>query len=230
MKTNPIQMRFRRFAAAGLALFFVGACAGTPSLDDAEVTALTLATPAEISSFEAAKDLHLSPSGLPSLTVIAPDWPTLRLAFQSQRQLFNPLEAGRASALVYPCTADGRDRDPYGLGSEFVLWRGRVVDQQASQKIADLLASEPTPQEYVVFFDYRYWDVQQQRDEGDPITLLPLQDDLCLSLHKPRYPFAPSVGEPLRISKDSVNTAVGDLPRSIPAPQIPVKPILESKQ
>lgn len=230
MKTTPIQARIRRFAAAGLALALVGACAGTPSLDDAEVTALTLATPAEISRFEAAKDLHLSPSGLPPLTVIAPDWPTLRLAFQSQRQLFNPLEAGRASALVYPCTADGRDRDPYGLGSKFVLWRGRVVDQPASQKIADLLASEPTPQEYVVFFDYKYWDAQEQRDQDDPMTLLPLQNDLCVSLHKPRYPFAPSIGKPLRIGKESVNEAVGDLPRRIPAPQIPARPALESRQ
>ncbi len=230
MKTTPIQVRIRRFAAAGLALALVGACAGTPSLNNAEVTALTLATPAELSRFEAAKDLYHRPFALPPVTVIAPDWPTLRLAFQSQRQLFNPLEAGRGSALVYPCLADHRDRDPYGLASQFVLWRGRVVDQQASQEIADLLASDSAPQEYVVFFDYRYWDVREPRDQDDPITLLPLQDDLCVSLHKARYPFAPSVGKPLRIAKDSVNEAVGDLPRRIPVPQIPARPPLESRQ
>jgi len=210
-----------RFVACALVSGLTAACAGVPPLDDAEVTELALASPADLSRYRAAKDYYyraILTKGLPPITIVQPDWPTLHVTFQSQRQLFNPLEAGPRLAVIYLCGERDQEWGVYGFRSAKILWRDRFVDQEASKQIAAQLKTEPKLQEYEVFFSYSYWDSLEAREEGDPITLLPLPDDLCLSLHKLNYPFAPSTGEPLRIGKEAVNEAVGDLPRPLLVP------------
>lgn len=199
-------------------------CAGAPPLTDAELTSVSLASDEDLSRFETAKNSYYRtayPRGLPSVTVLQPDWPVVRIVFQSQRQLFNPLEAGMRHAVVYPCVDRNRDWDAGGLGSQPILWRNSIVDRNASERIAEQLATGPAPQEYEVFVRYDNWDRSEVRAAGDPVTLVPLQDDVCLSLQKLNYPFAPDIGDPLRISKDLVNRAVGKLPRSLPVPELP---------
>jgi hypothetical protein len=212
----------------GLLTTLVSGCAGVPPLQEAELAEVALATPEDLSRFKAAQNSYYRaayPRGLPEITVLQPAWPTVRIAFRSSQQLFNPREAGIRHAVVYPCGDQDRAWDSGGLGSEPILWRNRFVDKAQSERIAGQLATEPGPQEYEVFIRYDNWDRSEVRAPGDPITLIPMQEDLCLSLQKLNYPFAPGIGEPLRVGKNLINRAVGELPISLPFPELPIRPV-----
>jgi len=216
-----------RVVCTALLTSFITGCAGVPPLREAELAEVSLATSEDLSRFQTAKDTYYRaayPGGLPELTVLQPAWPIVRIAFRSSQQLFSPLEAGKRHAVVYSCGDRDRDWDSGGLGSVPILWRNEVVDKAQSEQIAGQLATAPGPQEYEVFIRYDNWDRSEVRAPGDPVTLIPLQEDLCLSLQKLNYPFAPGIGEPLRISKNLINRAVGELPISLPIPELPVRP------
>jgi hypothetical protein len=202
----------------------VANCAGVPTLSQAELAQVGLATPDEEARLQAAKDAYRDeqkPRIRLKVTVIQPDWPILWVTFRSAQQLFNPLEAGERYASVYLCSLRDEEVNARRLARESILWRDRIVGQKAARQIAEELRAGAAPQEYKVFFRYMNWDRTAPRQNGDPITLVSLEEDLCLSLKKINDPFAPSIGEPLRIDKEAVNAAVGTLPRSLPVPELP---------
>ena len=136
-------------------------------------------------------------------------WPVVRVAFKSSRVLFDP-DASSIRARLLLCGSN----DEKGLGGmRDVIWRDRFITPERARQIEKSLKDEGRPQTYKIFFDYVYWDRGQSRQEGQPVTILPLPDDLCVALHRWNYPLPSSVGRPLRISKDVINAAVGPLPR-----------------
>jgi hypothetical protein len=206
-----------------LSAALVASCAGVPPLADVKLTQVSSADQTEVQRVESAQNLYTEqqkPRVRLHLKIIQPDWPWLWVTFESTRQIFNPLEAGQRYAAVYLCSLAGPDLEVRRLGWQKILWRGKIVGQEAAREIAEELKTNPGPQEYKVYFRYQNWDRDEPREEEDPITLVPLQEDLCLSLKRSSDPFPPSIGEPLRISKDEINAAVGELPRSLAVPKI----------
>lgn len=221
-------IRFARRLIGGALLtgFFVGHADAAP-LEDVKVTGFNLASSAELSRYWAAMDRWhraLFPEMPPPSATMGKYLPTLRIAFQSKRQLFDPLEDATHFAKAYLCGARDRNWGIEGVITADILWQGRVVDQQVSQQIAEQLRTAPTVQEYEVFFEYAYWDPSATREKEDHIELLPLPDDICLTFQQPPFYAVSSTGELfrtvefLRISKKAVNEAVGDLPRLLAVP------------
>ena len=238
--------KFKGFARrlSGFALvacLFAGSACVTPSIahsdsstevdivssEDIEVTGFNLASSEELSRYWASMDrwhYALFPDmPLPS-AMMARVFPMLRLSFQSKLQLFDPPEQGPQSAKTYLC--GGPDRI-WGINGTFfghVLWQGRFIDQEVSQQIAEQLKTSSEPQEYEVFFEYVYADPTAVREKENHAKLLPLTDDICLTFQKsPVYTFY-NTGEIfsavglLRIAKETVHDAVGDLPRLLEIP------------
>lgn len=193
-----------------------------PPLTDVTLTQVASATEAEVLRLQAAQNFYTEqqkPRVRLRVKIVQPDWPWLWVTFESTHQLFNPLEAGQRFAVIYFCSLAGPDLEVRRLRPEKILWRGRIVGQEVAREIAEELRTNPGPQEYKVFFRYDNWDRSEAREGEDPITLVPIREDLCLSLKKENYPFSPSIGNPLRINKDLVNAAVGELPRTLAVPK-----------
>jgi hypothetical protein len=53
-----------------------------------------------------------------------------------------------------------------------------------------------------------------------PERAAPLPDDLCIALEASNYPFPSSVGRPMRIGKDFINSVIGPLPRALSAEDV----------
>lgn len=147
------------------------------------------------------------------------DWPLVKLSFLSPRDLYVDQSDGSTvevefdrcgTAESYPLIS--------GSGHSEVMWRDQFITNRRRQAIDDAIAPEPM-QKYEVFFQYVYWDSDQPRQKGQPVTLLPLPDDVCMAVHQYNYLRSPSLGRPLRISKDLINNAVGSLPRTLPVPE-----------
>lgn len=145
-----------------------------------------------------------------------PDWPVIRLEFQSSRVLFDPDSSSMPHIVFHRCgpTLDA-ERRLYGFGGYDVMWRDRllVAYQSAPRDAKAALEAEGRPQNYEVFFRYTYWNSEEVREAGGPVTLLPLPDDLCVSLERGHYAALSAVGEPLRIPREKVNDLVGPVPR-----------------
>ena len=206
------------------------------SSEDFIVTEFSLASSADQARYWAAMDrwhFALFPElPLPSVTM-GKYLPMLRLSFQAKGQLFDPKVPGLHSAALYLCSGPDPKWALEGVHVANILWQGRLLDQEASQQIAEQLSDVRGPQEYEIFFTYAYWDPSADREKKDQATLLPIPDDICLQLQQPDEYAAPSsfyaissTGELfsavglLRISKEAVNEAVGGLPRpvAVPAP------------
>ena len=117
--------------------------------------------------------------------------------------------------LFYLCGADNNEGRLWLTGE--IMWHGRVVTLESAREIEKSLENEPRAQEYEIYFGYAYWDRQQARTKGQPITLLPLADDLCVALQRWNYPLPSSVGRPMRVGKELINKTVGPLPRLLSA-------------
>lgn len=143
----------------------------------------------------------------------------MRLVFQTDRTLFDSHNAGESlSVAFYLCSSAPSTDQLWGFGSESlgVMWNGRVVTSEIAKDIAGAVAAKPQPQRYEIFFSYVYWDRPRTWSMGEPVTLLPLPEDLCLAMYRLRMPFPSTFGRPMRISKSLVNAAVGPLPRPLP--------------
>ncbi len=145
------------------------------------------------------------------------EWPVVRVAFQSPRILFDPNAGPMPSLFFYLCDSDGDSGRLWGFRDSDVMWNGRIVTSERALEIKSLLEAKAEPQEYEVFLRYVFWDLEQAPREGQPITLLPLPDDLCIALQRSNYPLPSSEGRPMRISRNAINTAVGPLPRPLSA-------------
>lgn len=198
------------------------------SSEDIKVTGFGLASPEDQARYWAAMDRWhhaLFPNmPLPS-DMMARMFPILRLSFQSKRQLFDTVEEGPRSGRFYLC--EGLDRR-WGLDGDTIgntLWQDKLVDQQVSQQIADQLQTTPGPQEYEIFFEYAYWDPTAVREKEGHFKLLPIPDDICLTFEDPPFYAVSGTGETfsllglLRIYKEAVIEAVGDLPRFLAVPE-----------
>lgn len=210
----------RRLIAGALLTGFLSGFGGVTSSGDIEVTGFNLASSADLSRYWAAMDRWhraLFPELPPPSEMMIHYLPILRIAIQSERLWFDPRQSGPRSASVYICNAWDQKWGHQGIIGANLLWRDKLVDQEVAQEIADQLAAGP--QEYELFFLYSYWDVSAPRVKEDHIELLPLSDDICLTLQNSRIYSITSTGELLRavellrISKEAINAAVGDLPR-----------------
>ncbi len=141
----------------------------------------------------------------------------MRLTFRSNHQLIDESDLS-PSVDFYLCDKKAEDWEIIGIWYPRIMWKNKIVYPPVSNEITNTLKTGSTPQEYEVFFAYVYWDYEGYNSGKVQRMLLPLPSDLCVSLFDWNYPFGPNVGRPLRISKDFVNEAVGDLPRPIPAP------------
>lgn len=145
-----------------------------------------------------------------------PAWPMVRLSFNSRRMLFDPDASSVPMLSFFLC--DANERHLYGFRAD-VMWHDRFVTlPKDATEIARTLSIETTPQEYEVFVRYVYWDSDAPRQKRETVTLLPLPNDLCIAFYQYNSPLPPSVGRPLRISKDLVNSTVGSLPRTLTVP------------
>lgn len=204
-------------ALAAIAVL-VGGCATAAPLDDAQLTSIALASPDDLERYERARTSDLLASNRLSLLHDSPpDWPTIKLSFRSSRILFVSSDTWpRADA--YVCDEIGDQWHLPGFGQPRVMWQGRLVNPAVAEEIAAVLQAEETPQEYEIFFSYAHYRRNDEARRAGSVTLSPLPGDLCLSLVRSNYPFPQSVGRPLRIDKDRVTEAVGDLPRQFPVP------------
>jgi hypothetical protein len=147
--------------------------------------------------------------------VLKPQWPTLRLAFQSRRVLFDSSASVMPDLFFYLC-GEGHDKGRlFGWRTE-IMWRNRSITAGTASEIEASLKDGASSQDYEVFFDYVYWDMGRARQRGEPAVLLPLSDDLCMSFYKFDMPFPTIVGRPMRIDKDIINGTLRPLPRSLP--------------
>lgn len=201
---------------------------GFASSEGLKVTGFSLASADDQARYWAAMDrwhFALFPDmPLPSV-MMTRMFPLLRLSFESKHQLFDTVEETPRSAGLYLC--NGLD-ERWGLDGDLIgntLWQGKLVDQRVSQEIADQLKTTPGPQEYEIFFDYAYWDPTAVREKEGHFKLLPISDDICLTFEDPPFYAISGTGERfslvglLRIDKEAVIEAVGDLPRFLPIPE-----------
>jgi hypothetical protein len=140
-------------------------------------------------------------------------WPALDISFSTRRHLIET-DHGLPVAALQLCDKDLDSRPettPYlkgriSVGSN-VMWRGRVVVDQAAGDIDAALTADSQPQSYEIIFPYYY----QQNN-----TLLPPPGDLCLSLTDwSNWPLGGGMGRPLHIDKAAVINALGPLPRDV---------------
>lgn len=142
-------------------------------------------------------------------------WPLLRLTFRSNRPLFDESDL-LPSVDFYLCDKNTQGWELYGFGTPRLVWQNKIVYPPVSKEIDNSLKKSASPQEYEVFFSYIYWGHTDKNDETRHPILMPLPGDLCISMFSGGFFSGPRVGRPLRIDKDLVNAAVGDLPRAAP--------------
>lgn len=146
------------------------------------------------------------------------DWPVLRLSFKSDRNLYLEPDDGSSLNVQFSlCDTKADKRVLHGFGLPQLIWKDRFLTFRHASDVTRQQQSSEIVQEYEIFFRYVHYDFEG-RTAGEPIELLPLDDDLCVALHRYNYPFASSLGRPLRITKEMVNDAAGPLPRRLAIP------------
>lgn len=140
------------------------------------------------------------------------EWPLLTLSFRSDHSLFEEKSNAFESVAFFSC-GDQR-RLPYlQVQTPGLMWRDRAITPGVAMKIEDLLLSKAGPQAYEIFFVYVHWDVTRHPvPTGEPVSLLPLPDDVCIAFYQDGIT---DLGRPLRVSREAINTAVGPFPRTI---------------
>ena len=132
-------------------------------------------------------------------------WPVLHVTFSTARILLDDEDPdfSRLGELSF-CSGTR-------IGTGDILWQSRVVTHSIAGRIK--AAAAAGPQTYEIFVSYTHASVHPDRTAA---TLLPPPDDLCLSiLTWKNWPAGPTTGTSLLISRDSVASALGILPRRI---------------
>jgi hypothetical protein len=143
-----------------------------------------------------------------------PKWPILHLTFESNQLLLDSNSSNDLKVAFWLCKDQGDSSRLYGFGVDPVMWHGQFVTPKIGGQINAELSGSKTPQMYEVFFEYINWSKEDfQRDRF--ITLLPLPEDLCMATYAYNFPMSPSIGRPLRISKELINQTMGDLSKPL---------------
>lgn len=240
MHTSSIPTRAFRVLSAlcGLTIIVLlstSGCAVVPSLDDATLETVEVATPEDLARLSDAMKQWERESFL-SVSVRDPihgrmeftdydawqaylgknnelrpsfhastDWPRIRISFSSNRMLFEPGE--NSGWANGEVYFCGRDDiQSDWKNREPILWRGRVIMGDVAREIGEALGVDREPQTYEFILRYTNWE-----STPSGLMLQPLSDDLCFSVVE--TPWATYRGRPLRIDMQTISEALGPLPR-----------------
>jgi hypothetical protein len=232
-----------RAVAVCLFLIAAGGCASVPRLDNVSLVEVRLASPVDLERYANARERYsqdmfggaslwdhqgnrvtfthdeydkyreyVNENHVPQIEELfrshAP-WPEVHLVLQSDHLLLN--EDGLT---FYLCDANSRGEKLVGLSGQLV-WNGHILTPTPTRHVAELMKAAGQPQQYEIFFTYAYHDNWRLVEGKWVSTLLPLPEDLCVATRRFNIPFPTSVGRPMRISKDSINSALEPLPREV---------------
>jgi hypothetical protein len=223
-------------------LITAGGCASAPQLDNVSLVEARLASPVDLERYANARERHsrdifggaslsdrqgnrvtfthneydeyrryTDEHHMLRIEEILPStwpWPEMKLVLESNHSLSN------GSGLnFYLCDANKRKEQLFGFSGQLV-WNGRILTPTSTRQVAELIKAAGQPQQYELFFTYVYYQ-KVHPVEGKSMSLLPLPEDLCVAMKRYNMPFPTSVGRPMRISKDTINAALGPLLRDI---------------
>lgn len=188
--------------AVGILVLALGlsACQSVPSLEAAKLIAVQPATPSDIERFaRATEKSRPAASGemiaYPGSTFRPVDFPKVILIFRSTH---NPEKANDLLIDLYPCS---QKKTPENGG--FI--EGVILERSSGAPAGE-------EREYELLFNYRNSPVRQPADTT--VTLQPMTEDLCIAFKALNWPVAaPTLGPPMRIPRETINAAVGPLPR-----------------